>query len=267
MRCAVLGSPVAHSLSPVMHRAAYAALDLDWTYEPVEVHAGGLAELVGALGDDVRGLSVTAPLKREAAEVAHEASAVVRLLGIANTLIREDERLTADNTDVPGAVNALAEHGITEVRSARILGAGATAVSIAHALAGIGLQHLDLVVRNPDRAVDAAVIARGSGVEVEVHPLAEPPQGRVDLLVSTIPVEATQTHAEQWAAGAAAVFDVVYDPWPTALAMATEQAGGTVVSGLDLLAHQAALQVLAMTGFEIDPQVLHEAALAHLGSR
>ncbi|MGA8850915.1 MAG: shikimate dehydrogenase [Aeromicrobium sp.] len=264
MRCAVLGSPVKHSLSPVMHRAAYAELGLDWTYEPVEIRSGGLAEFLGALGDDVRGLSVTAPLKREAAAAAHDRSQVVELLGIANTLIREDDRIFADNTDVPGAVNALAESGITHLASARILGAGATAASMAHAFGRIGLRHLELVVRNPDRAVDTMEIARGSGIEVEVHTMDNSPTGPVDLLVSTIPVGAVDGRAETWVAGASAVFDVVYEPWPTALAAAAQAAGTTVVSGLDLLAHQGALQVLAMTGRDVAPQVLRAAALAHL---
>jgi len=267
MRCAVLGSPVVHSLSPVMHRAAYAELGLDWTYEPVEVRAGALAEFLGALGEDVRGLSVTAPLKSEAAAAAHYRSEVVELLGIANTLIVEDDRLSADNTDVPGALAALAERGIDSVVSARILGGGATAASMAHALSTIGVQHLDLVVRDPDRAVDAVAIARGSGVEVEVSLLDHSPAGPVDLLVSTIPVSAVQAHAVAWAEGATTVFDVVYDPWPTALATAAEAGGSTVVSGLDLLAHQAALQVVLMTGDSVDPQVLRAAALAHLSRR
>ncbi len=250
-----------------MHRAAYAELGLDWTYEAVEVRAGELAEFLGALGDDVRGFSVTAPLKREAAEAAHHRSEVVELLGVANTLVRDDDRLSADNTDVPGAVNALAERGITALTSARILGAGATAASLAHACAGIGLRRLELVVRDPDRAFDTVAIARGSGLEVEVHPMDDPPTGPVDLVVSTIPVDAVETNAGSWVDGAAAVFDVVYDPWPTALARAAEAAGSVVVSGLDLLAHQAALQVVAMTGDHVDPQILRNAALAHLSRR
>ncbi len=264
MRCAVLGSPVTHSLSPVMHRAAYAALGLDWTYEAVEVPEGGLAAFVGALGEDVRGFSVTAPLKREAAAVAHRASSVVELLGIANTLVvDEDERLTADNTDVAGAVAALAEHGV-EASTARILGGGATAASIAHALAGVGVQRLDLVVRDRARAEAAVAIARGSGQTVTVSNLVDPPTGPVDLLVSTIPVAAVEDHADQWVVGASAVFDVVYDPWPTSLASAAERAGATVVSGLDLLAHQAVVQVQLMTGGMVDAALLRDAALAAL---
>lgn len=267
MRCAVLGSPIDHSLSPVMHRAAYAELGLDWTYEPVEVRAGALAEFLGALGDDVRGLSVTAPLKHEAAVAAHHRSEVVELLGVANTLVREDDRLSADNTDVPGAVSALAEHGISGVTSARILGGGATAASLAYALSGIGLQHLDLVVRDPDRAADTLAIARGVGLDVTVSALDASPSSRVDLVVSTVPVDAVADRADVWVAGARALFDVVYDPWPTALASAAGSAGIPVVSGLDLLAHQAALQVVAMTGDVVEPGVLRAAALAQLERR
>lgn len=261
MRCAVLGSPVVHSLSPVMHRAAYAALGLDWTYEAVDVPAGTLAGFVGSLGEDVRGFSVTAPLKREAAAAAHRCSAVVDLLGIANTLVvDDDERLTADNTDVAGAVAALAEYGVTAT-SARILGGGATAASLAHAIAGAGVRHLDLVVRDQQRAADAIAIARGSGLTVTVSDLHDRVGDPVDLLVSTIPVDAVSDRADAWVHGTSAVFDVVYDPWPTALAAAAARAGATVVSGLDLLAHQAAVQVELMTGEPIDPALLRNAAL------
>lgn len=264
MRCAVLGSPVTHSLSPVMHRAAYDALELDWTYEAVDVPAGTLAAFLGALGDDVRGFSVTAPLKREAAAAAHRSSAVVELLGIANTLVvDEDERLTADNTDVAGTVAALAERAVV-ASTARILGGGATAASIAHAIAGMGVQHLDLVVRDEARAADTLAIARGSGLAVRVSRLDDPPGEPADLLISTIPVAAVEQHAEQWLAGASAVLDVVYDPWPTALVAAAQRTGVTVVSGLDLLAHQAAVQVQLMTGQPIAASLLRDAALAAL---
>lgn len=265
MRCAVLGSPIDHSLSPVMHRAAYTELGLDWAYDAVDVPGGTLAAFLSSLGDDVRGFSITAPLKKEAADAAHHRTEVVELLGVANTLVIDDDRFSADNTDVPGAVNALAECGITEVSSARILGGGATAASIAYALAGLGLLRLELVVRDPDRALDTAVIARGAGVDVRITRLDEVAAGPIDLLVSTVPVDAVATEAKAWTAGAGALFDVVYDPWPTPLAAAAESAGVTVVSGLDLLAHQAALQVRQMTGDDVDPHLLRAAALAHLG--
>jgi shikimate dehydrogenase len=267
MICAVLGSPIAHSLSPAMHRAAYEELGLDWGYEPVEVKAGELAAFVGALGDDVRGLSVTAPLKREAAAVGHQRSEDVETLGVANTLIVDDGMLSAHNTDVTGAVAALAEREVRSPRTARILGGGATAASIALTLVRLGVEEIDFIVREPSRAADAEAVAGGRGIVVHVRKIDEPLLDKVDLLVSTVPGEVIGSRSHELVEASRAVFDVVYDPWPTVLARAAADAHVTVVSGLDLLAHQAALQVELMTGSTISPQLLREAALAALQRR
>jgi len=267
MLCAVLGSPIAHSLSPVMHRAAYSALGLDWRYEAVEVHEGGLAEFVGALGDDVRGLSVTAPLKREAASVGHQHSADVELLGVANTLVVEDGLISAHNTDVPGAAAAIEELGIASPVTARILGGGATAASMALTLVRLGVEELELLVREPSRAAEAEAVARGRGIAVTVRRLDEPLINRVDLLVSTVPGDAVGARSYELVDSSRAVFDVVYDPWPTALGHAAQESGVPLLSGIDLLAHQAALQVELMTGSEISPQLLRDAALGELSAR
>lgn len=264
MLCAVLGSPISHSLSPAMHRAAYAELGLDWSYEAVEVAAGDLAAFVAALGDDVRGLSVTAPLKREAAAVAHQCSGDVELLGVANTLIVEDGMLSAYNTDVPGGAAALSEGGIGSPVTARILGGGATAASIALTLVRLGVEQVEFVVRDPSRAAEAEAVVRGRGIAVTVRRMDDPLIEQVDLLVSTLPNEAVDARSHELVDSARAVFDVVYDPWPTGLAKAAEAAGRPVVSGLDLLAHQAALQVELMTGSTVSPQLLRDAALAQL---
>ncbi|MFC5678567.1 shikimate dehydrogenase [Aeromicrobium endophyticum] len=267
MICAVVGSPIAHSLSPVMHRAAYAQLDLDWTYEPVEVAEGALAEFVGALGDDVRGLSVTAPLKREAAQVGHQRTGDVEVLGVANTLVVEDGLISAHNTDVPGAVAALGERGVGAPVTARILGGGATAASMALALVRLGVEEVEFVVRDAARAAEAEAVVRGRGIGVTVRLLEEPLIDRVDLLVSTVPGDAVGSRAYELVDACAAVFDVVYDPWPTPLAHAADEAGVRVVSGIDLLAHQGALQVELMTGSSVPPQLLRDAALGALASR
>ncbi|MEO6510283.1 MAG: shikimate dehydrogenase, partial [Nocardioides sp.] len=104
MRCAVLGDPVAHSVSPALHRAAYVAAGLDWSYSAERVPSGTLASFVTSLGEEWRGLSVTAPLKREASELATSASVVVSASGVANTLVRSSSGdWSAENTDVPGA--------------------------------------------------------------------------------------------------------------------------------------------------------------------
>lgn len=267
MLCAVLGSPITHSLSPAMHRAAYRALGLDWVYEAVEVKEGDLAAFVGALGDDVRGLSVTAPLKREAASVSHQHSEDVELLGVANTLVVEDGMISAYNTDAPGAAAALQEAGLGTPVSARVIGGGATAASVALTLVRLGVEKLEFVVRDPARAAEAEHVARGRGIEVAVRKLDEPLLDVVDLLVSTVPHDAIGARSHELVDAARAVFDVVYDPWPTGLARAADETGIRIVSGLDLLAHQAVLQVELMTGAVVSPQLLREAALAQLSAR
>lgn len=248
----MVGSPIAHSLSPAMHRAAYGELGLDWTYDAIEVSSGALASFVDRLDSDWAGLSVTSPLKREAAACAATRSPLVDDLGVANTLIGGIDGWHAVNTDVAGAVNALRECGIDQLDSVRFLGGGATVESLRLAVRELGASHIEVFVRDPSKVVDESV---------DVRPLEEPPAETVDLLVSTIPVAAVPHDA---AATARAVFDVVYDPWPTPLASAAADQGRRVVTGVDLLAHQAALQVELMTGESVEPGLLREAALATL---
>ncbi len=265
MRCAVIGSPISHSLSPAMHRAAYAQLGLDWTYEAVQVEAADLQQFLGALGDDVRGLSVTAPLKRRLAQLVELESGPP--LGVANTVVVEDGRLSTYNTDVQGAISALTERGIDDLLTTRILGGGATAASIAYALSKIGATKVEFVVRDRSRADEAIDIATTAGMSASVRTLDEPLLDRVDLLVSTVPSAVANGQVHDYAEAARAVFDVVYDPWPSHLVAAAEEGGLPVVTGLDLLAHQAALQVELMTGAPVAPQLLREAALNELASR
>jgi shikimate dehydrogenase len=265
MRCAVLGSPIAHSLSPAMHRAAYGKLGLDWTYEAIELVEADLELFLKSLGDDVRGLSVTAPLKRRLVELVEMADDPI--LRVANTVVVDDGNLRAHNTDVPGVVAALHETGIDSVGTARILGGGATASSVAYALSTMGVRHLEIVVRDPSRAADAVDVAESAGLSVAVHTIDEPLLDKVDLLVSTVPGEVIGSRSHELVESSRAVFDVIYDPWPTPLMKAADAADLPAVSGLDLLAHQAALQVALMTGDEVSPQLLRDAAVAELGAR
>ena len=265
MRCAVIGSPIAHSLSPAMHRAAYAELGLDWTYEAVLVEEDGLQEFLSSLGDDVRGLSVTAPLKRRLAELVEPVGGPP--LGVVNTVVIDDGMPSTYNTDVPGAVSALAERGISGLLTARILGGGATAASIAYALSTIGVTQVEFVVRDPARAAEAVDIATTAGMAASARKLDEPLLDRVDLLVSTVPAEVANGQVHELVAASRAVFDVVYNPWPSHLIDVTVKADLPHVTGIDLLAHQAALQVELMTGDSVDPQLLRDAALGELGSR
>ena len=249
MRCAVLGDPVSHSLSPVLHRAGYAASGLSWSYEAVRVPAGGLATFVDGLGDYWRGLSVTSPLKGEAAAYASSVSAVVAQSGVANTLVRSAAGgWDAANTDVPGAVAAIRERYAGPVTAATVLGGGATAVSTGLALADLGATTVRLLVRDFSRA-EAAAAAIGrheSGPAVEIASLdGDPVVGEV--LVSTIPADAQTPDLLERCAGVPVVFEVLYHPWPTPLA-ASVTPDQFLVTGHDLLVHQATLQFELFTG-------------------
>lgn len=269
LRCAVVGDPVAHSLSPVLHTAAYRALGLTaFGYDAHRVPAGGLRAFVDGLGVEWRGLSVTAPLKREALALADTASGTARAAGGANTLVFTADGTAAENTDVPGAVAALAERGATSVGTATVVGGGATATSVSLALARLGARRITLAVRSADRAAETVEAVRSLPEAPDVLVTGLVPAGPVgDVAVSTVPVAAQTPELVARLAQAPVVFDVVYDPWPTPLAEATAAAGGTVVNGLDLLAHQALAQLELFTGSCVEVDVLREAGLAALAGR
>lgn len=264
-RAAVLGSPIAHSLSPLLHRAAYAALGLSgWTYGRIECDEIGVRALLAGLDEQWAGLSLTMPLKRVALAVADEASDLAVAVGAANTLLLPDGRRRAENTDVPGMVDALCEVGCGAPRTALVLGAGGTACAALGALRELGLTSVAVGVRDPGRTLDLELAAGRLGVQVAVFPLASAaPAGWVDLVVSTLPAGAADPLARSGAARpGSTLLDVVYDPWPTALGAAWSAAGATVVGGLDLLVHQAAHQVRLMTGRQVPVGVLRAALAA-----
>jgi shikimate dehydrogenase len=257
----VLGSPIRHSLSPALHRAAYAALGLDgWEYTAIEMTEDGLAGFLDGLDASWRGLSLTMPLKRAVLPLLDEVSETAMLAGAANTVVLEDGRRFGHNTDVPGASAALRERYDGPVRRAAVLGGGATAASVLLALADLGLAEASLHVRDPARAADtvAAVSRHARPPRLDVRLLVEA-TGDVDVLVSTIPAAAQTPALVSSAARAGVVFEVVYDPWPTPLAAAAMEAGVPLVSGQDLLLHQAYLQVALMTGFAAPQQAMRNA--------
>ncbi len=263
--CAVVGSPIAHSLSPVLHRAAYAHLGLDWRYERHEVAESGLRAFVEGLDASWRGLSLTMPLKHEAVRLATDVSALARRVGAANTLVLDGARRYADNTDVPGLAAALRERGVERVERATVLGGGATAASAVAALAGIA-GRVDVVVREPARAAGVAHVADAVGLACVLVPWADAPTAlQAPLVVATTPKGAADGLAGVVLPAPGVLFDVLYDPWPTPLAAAWAAAGGRVLGGLDLLVHQAVLQVELMAGRSVPVSVLR-AALSGPGS-
>lgn len=265
----MLGDPVAHSLSPALHRAAYAELGLDWTYDAQRVPAGGLASFLTGLGAEWRGLSLTMPLKREAMPLVDRLSDRARLAGAVNTVVLEDDGTrTGDNTDLPGAVAAIRERTTAPLASAAVLGGGATATSVGLALADLGVTSIEVLVRDASRAAETVTALRShpAAPDVAVQGLQAAASG-VDILVSTIPASAqTPELVERWA-GVPVFFEVLYDPWPTPLAASALDSGRTLVGGLDLLVHQAALQLELFTGRPAPLAVMRDAGERALAAR
>lgn len=250
-RCAVLGAPIAHSLSPALHRAAYAALGLDeHRYTAIECDEAGLAALLDGLDASWSGLSLTMPLKRAVLPLLDEVSDLARAVGGANTVTLRDGRRIGDNTDVAGIVDALTEAGADRPGSAVVLGAGATACSALAALRDMGAGDVTVLARDLGRTAQLRDAARRLGVRPRITSLDRVTDHLgADLLVSTLPSGAADAFAALLETGCPpAVFDVVYAPWPTALGTAACAAGATVVGGLPMLVHQAARQVELMTG-------------------
>jgi shikimate dehydrogenase len=267
MRCAVLGDPIAHSLSPALHRAGYAATGLDWTYDAERVAADRLPAFLAGLDDAWRGLSLTMPLKRTAMALAPRVSERAALAGAANTLVlARGEVVLADNTDLPGAVAAVRERYGGPVTAATVLGGGATAASTGLALCELGASAITLLVRSPDRAAEAlgAIARHPSGPRVEVGSLTGDAV-RGEVVVSTIPAAAQDPGLVARCADVPVVFEALYDPWPTPLAVsATDR---VLVGGLDLLVHQAALQFAMFTGVEAPLERMRRAGESALAQR
>ena len=249
MRAAVLGSPIAHSLSPALHRAAYAALDLPWTYDAIEVRPGGLEPY---LDGTFAGLSLTMPLKQEVLPLLTASDRLVEITGAANTVVISHGAVVGHNTDVQGIVAALREAGVDGIDRGAILGAGATAASAVVALHDLGAHHIRVLARSPERASGLRAVAEAVGVQLRVtdlHPL-EVEDRWPQVIINTTPAGALAEFAtlSDPVGEVPALLDVVYAPWPTDLASVYAAAGGIVVGGLEMLLHQAAAQVELMTG-------------------
>jgi shikimate dehydrogenase len=281
-RAAVLGHPIAHSLSPLLHRAAYAALGLDrWRYDAIDVTAHQLEGFVGSLPGGWAGLSLTMPLKQTVIPLLDHIEPLAEVVGAVNTVLVQAGRgrpvLIGANTDVHGIVAALGEAlapdggPVASVRrTAAVLGGGATAASTLAALAQLGCPTPVVYVRSLGRVGGLMRAAHRMGVEPRYASMdaAAREITSADLVVSTLPPHAADGLAIQIAELAsersgegsphAVLLDAAYDPRPTALAAAWTRAGGVVVDGERMLLHQAAEQVRLMTG--------HRAPIAAMGA-
>lgn len=285
MRAAVLGHPIAHSLSPVLHRAAYAALGLDWSYDAVDVTEEGLPAFVTSLDASWAGLSLTMPLKQAVLPLLDHVEPLAAVVGAVNTVVvqRGGARptLVGANTDVHGIAAALTEgratHGTTPVvpgATAVVLGAGATAASTLAALAQLGTTASTVLARSVGRAGGTMRAATRMGVDATVRTMAPLERtvealARADVVVSTLPPGAADEIAAllgRTGAVRGVLLDCAYTPRPTALAAAWRAAGGSAVTGERMLLHQAGEQVRLMTGSPAPLSAMDDALAAALGS-
>jgi shikimate dehydrogenase len=286
-RLAVLGSPIAHSKSPTLHAAAYATLGLNWSYETVEVDEGALPSFIDACARDAEwlGLSLTMPLKQAVIPLLNDVDRVASVTGAANTVLFDDsEAAVAElaalaendeetaaggehddasvvirgfNTDVAGIVRALAAAGLTSAHYVLILGGGATAASAMVAAAELGAEKVVVAARSLERSVWLEPLAHSLGLMIQIRSLGQADRTLdvPDLVVSTLPAGAgADVLFTDSTRRRATLLDVSYDPWPSSFARAWSAVGGTVVSGLAMLAHQALLQVrIFVSGDPLQP--------------
>lgn len=273
-RCAVIGSPISHSLSPLIHRTAYTALGIadQFRYDAFEVTPETLDDFLARLGDEWAGLSVTAPNK-QALLAQGVPEQVAADLQAGNTLIfgRDGQPNRVHNTDVTGMLAALARAGVEQARTGLLVGNGATARSALWAMGQLGVGSVVVQARDAERAVASlAPVAELMGVELVLQPYGKPTElpadfgGRADLLVQTAPAQLPPELAADLVAQAAAIFEVVYTQYPSNLDLAARDAGVVALDGLDLLVGQAIDQIALMTGHQIGPEPLLAACRAEV---
>ena len=261
IRGAVLGSPITHSLSPRLHRAAFSFLGVEGSYEPIEVPAGSLSSFIEQRGGDFDYFSLTMPLKEEVLLLPIDRQPLITKIQSGNTLWKKDGNWSLTSTDGSGFLAALAYAGLQTSNRVLILGAGGTARAVAGAMDGIS-KEIHVLGRSSVRAPalkssvttsDFEYISWNSGADL----------GSYDLVVNTTPAGAADLLADSLRSGTNGVlFDVIYKPWPTVLAAAWRDSGGKVIGGLELLLYQGIDQLELVLGKRLEREKL----AAHLRS-
>ncbi len=268
----VIGWPVAHSLSPAIHNAAFASLGLDWVYVPLPVAQGSLrAAADGLVSLGFRGANVTMPHKTESADLADDLAEEARRLRAVNTFVVTGERLHGHNTDAPGFDRFLRRDVGFDPRgrSALVFGAGGAARAAAFALATSGVGELSVAVREAARAAELLEAVEGTSVRPSVVAFDDAENMSADLVVNATPLGAdgqTAPPLPRLAPGVV-VIDLLYRPAITPLQAAARAAGAEAHGGIGLLLHQAALSFELWTGTPAPLEVMSAAALAALAER
>ena len=249
-RAAVIGSPIAHSLSPALHRAAYESLGLDWTYTAIDVDVPGLPSFLAQLDDTWAGLSLTMPLKEGVIDLLEAVDDEAMRLRSVNTVLPVGTGWRGTNTDVYGITEAVISAGLSDApRTATLLGAGATARSAIAALSRLGAGSVVVCARRIEAAEEVARLGAGFGLACRVRGLdPDPEAAAAELFISTLPGETGAPWQEAASRATGVLLDASYHPWPTPLARAW--GGSGIASGRDMLLWQAVEQVRLMTGRE-----------------
>ena len=254
-RLAVLGSPIAHSKSPVLHAAAYGVLGLDWEYGAADVTPETLPGFLAGLDRTWRGLSLTMPLKRDVVPVLAQSDRLVQLTGVANTVLLDPAGARGFNTDVYGIQESFRRAGVAALASVTILGGGATAASAMVASSRMGATAATLALRDPAKAGALRPLAERLGIHLQVVALSSP-LPPADAVVSTLPNGAqAEPRVPQLVRRSAVLFDVAYEPWPTPLAASW---AGPVIPGIEMLVHQAVAQIRIFLGGDPDRELPDE---------
>lgn len=264
MRAAVLGTPISHSLSPVLHRAAYSALGLDWTYDAIEVGEDELPGFIDGCGPEWRGLSLTMPLKTAILPLLDTVTDLGASVGAVNTVVFAGGGRHGHNTDVAGMRRAITEASDkpTQPATATILGGGATARSALAAVAALGVSDVHLSLRSPARAGALVDLANEMSVAVHPHSWSEARHHLdSDVVIATTPPGTVDDLADAVTSVHGVLLDVAYGTAKSALVDAWQRAGGAAADGRDLLLWQAVDQVALMTGLDAPVDAMRSALL------
>ena len=266
VKAAVLGSPVAHSLSPTLHNAAYRALELDHTYSTVETTESELGSFLESVDESWLGVSLTMPLKEVAFKFAKSCDELATSTGAINTLVFGSE-IKAYNTDVLGLIDAITESQAEAIETGVIVGSGATARSALLALYKLGATQVNCVARNESDVARLTKMASDIGVSFRHTTLHDSRWMSAEVVINTTPIGVMDESAREVFSPTGLLLDVVYNPWPSQLAASWSVTGGSIVSGLAMLLHQAGHQVTLMTGQQAPIVQMREALNVELLAR
>jgi len=249
IKAAVLGSPISHSLSPLLHSTAYEILGIEGEYSSFEVLSGGLKEFI-VRNEGIESLSLTMPLKEEALGVADEVSDISQQITSGNTLYRKSGKWHLTSTDVDGFSYALSSNRTSARGNVLIIGSGATARAVVAACNGLS-DEIHVIGRSIER--HASIERAAPDSTITFHPWQlNPLINTADLVVNTTPSNAASDFASSISNPRGVLFEVLYNPWPTILLEQWRKAGGVGIDGLELLIHQAISQIEIFGGMSVD---------------